>query len=410
MKFLFIGFSEQNANLLSFLIEQNYANVKCVCIERQALDQNSTFTLPNIDAHKDAQYLIINLDGVGMLSYQSRHKASLLEFIGNRIAIITTRMSIDSWQEALSDSEHILCLQAPYNRNTMLDTLSAMVSKNPSKKSTAIESHNNSPSLESDTEELSKSQSRQPLEHNELVNHDNNQAQKLIEQILSHHFGGAYQSPMVKEFSKIFYQSRPFILRTGRFQVLIDPAHNMAVSLDFARVLDYLEIAKNQVQFINSITIEPIDGQQLARHLQEFQNKQAKKQTLSALLLQIYHAILPNNIETTTKDLQVKVKFMPNFTNLDDIPSHTQEIIAACLSSPRTLDDLYTIFNHVNPLKLNRIFILMILSKIADLDVLNSPRKTTLLSSNNGLTDKNHDVNKANKTGFFRRLLNKLAH
>lgn len=53
MKLLLIGFSEQNANLLSFLIQQNFKGIQCDYVERN-LTTDLRFALPTLtDAQKN---------------------------------------------------------------------------------------------------------------------------------------------------------------------------------------------------------------------------------------------------------------------------------------------------------------------------------------------------------------------
>ena len=80
MKLLLVGFSEQNANLLSFLIQQNFKDVNCIHIDR-GLTSDLKFVLPEIpNEHKEARGFIINLGGVGMLSYQHQHSQMIMEY------------------------------------------------------------------------------------------------------------------------------------------------------------------------------------------------------------------------------------------------------------------------------------------------------------------------------------------
>ena len=132
------------------------------------------------------------------------------------------------------------------------------------------------------------------------------------------------------------------------------------------------------------------------------------------MLWQIYQAILPTDIQTQARNLQIKVKFMPNFATLEDTPSYTQAVISSCLSLPKTLDELYIIFSEIKTDSLNRIFLLAVLSKIVDMDILATPRQHDEVTVSQTLTipsnqHKNDGVNKAVKTGFFRRLLSKLS-
>lgn len=427
MKLLFVGFSEQNANLLSFLIQQNFTHIDCVYIERN-LTQDLKFSLPIIpNEHKDAQGMIINLDGVGMLSYQTRHQESLSKYIKQLPTLLTTRMAIHPWQESLGENGHILYLQAPYNKDSILDVLKQLIEQGkhgtPAIEAMLIttdaiqhsnpEASNEKPSPAATDAQVAQA-NKQSLFDNTLMLAPNNKEQALIENVLSEHFNAVYQTPLIKEFGKLFFQEQPFILRASRYYMLVDASNNLVISTNIARMLDYFTVAKNHEQFSSSITIEVLDNQQYSAQLHELERLDAKKYALNTLLWQIYHAILPEDIQTQAQNLQLKIKFMPNFASLEDTPSYTQAVISSCLSIPKTLDELYIIFGEIKPENINRIFLLAVLSKIVDLDVLATPRADNQISINQILKtqhkeQKNDGVNKAAKTGFFRRLLNKLS-
>lgn len=417
MKLLFIGFSEQNANLLSFLIQQNFTHIDCVYVERN-LTQDLKFSLPIIpNQHKDAQAMIVNLDGVGMLSYQTRHKDNLEKYIKQLPTLLTTRMAIYPWQESLEQHANIFYLQAPYNKDSMLFVLHQLIncSKHISSTTTNANLTNDAPTNHQTTTVITAhTDKKQSLFDSALIQAPNNKEQALIDKVLTKNFNAAYQTPLIKEFGKVFFQGQPFILRASRYYMLVDTNSNLAVSTNIARILDYFSVAKNHEQFSSSITIEVLSNEQYLAHLQELERLDAKKYALNTLLWQIYHAILPDEIQTQARNLQIKVKFMPNFASLEDTPNYTQAVISSCLSIPKTLDELYVIFSEIKAEHINRIFLLAVLSKIVDLDVLATPRTDNQISINQILKtqhkkQKNDGVNKATKTGFFRRLLKKLS-
>lgn len=421
MKFLFIGFSEQNANLLSFLIQQNFAHIECVYIERN-LTQDLKFSLPDIpNEHQDAKGLIINLDGVGMLSYQSQHKDSLLNYTREYPTLLSTRMPIETWQSAFADAQHIFYLQAPYNKDNMLAVLQTLVQytkthplHNPAQPILGDLLPPQTESVAPPKTTHQESDKKQPLAQSSLLEKPNNQAQNIIENVLSQYFSLVYEAPLVRAFSKLFFQDTPFVLRASRYYILVDAKNNLVMSTNIARVLDYFTVAKNHEQFANSITIEPLNDSEYLTYIQELESLYAKKYALNTLLWQIYQAILPTDIQTQARNLQIKVKFMPNFATLEDTPSYTQAVISSCLSLPKTLDELYIIFSEIKTDSLNRIFLLAVLSKIVDMDILATPRQHDEVTVSQTLTipsnqHKNDGVNKAVKTGFFRRLLSKLS-
>ncbi|TWV80924.1 hypothetical protein [Moraxella sp. VT-16-12] len=421
MKLLFVGFSEQNANLLSFLIEQHFTNIQCVYIERD-LTSDLRFALPNIPSqHQDAQGLIINLGGIGMLSYQHQHKAALLNFTQNRPTLLTTRTPIDVWQEALTEFGHYIYIQSPYSKDTILPVLQQLIDKGElfSPLADTIQ-HSNDEILDDisvattpapiPTPKPKETDRKQPLSDNTLLQKPNNKEQSILDAVLGEHFKDIYYLPMVRQLCQLFWQDEPFLLKTSRYEALIDPTRNLLISTNVARIIDYLTIAKSHDEFANSITVEPLDTATYQEHTDRLQEHDAKKYALNTLIWQMYQAILPEEINTTAHNLQIKLKFMPNLNDIEDLPSYTQAVMASCLSTPKTLSDIYTLFSEAHTGKLNRLCLLAIISKTVDLDSLQlvSPQHVSGFIPETA-PKKNDGVAKATKTGFFKRLLRKLA-
>lgn len=417
MKLLLIGFSEQNANLLTFLVQQHFKGVDCVHIERN-LTADLRFELPPVPSeHHNASGLVINLGGIGMSAYQTKHKESLSAYTQNRPTLLTTLAPIESWHEGLLGQTHYFYLQSPYNKDTILPVLQKLMNASfvfHSKQQKPEPSVAETAPMRSKQEDTTKQSTnktepelKQSLFDNTLLNAPNTPSQAVIEKVLKEQFNSVYELPMVKAFSKLFYQQEPFVLKTSRYDVLIDPQRNLAISTNIARVIDYLGIAKTHPEFVSSIAIEPLDKTNHAEYTKKLESQNAKKYVLNALLWQIYHAILPDEIETMAHNLQIKVKFMPNLADVEGTPSYAQAVMASCLSVPKSLDTLYTLFSEATNSALNRLFLLAMLSKIIDLDILTAQPAQNRHQSD--IPNKNDGVNKATKTGFFQRLLSKLS-
>lgn len=421
MKLLFVGFSEQNANLLSFLIEQNFTGVNCVYVERD-LTSDLRFVLPNIpEEHQDAQGLIVNLGGIGMLSYQHQHKDSLIAFTQNRPTLLTTRTPIGVWKEAFMGFHQYLYIQSPYSKDTILPVLQTLVEKAELFTPQAplpkpqdndgfdVASVVSALKSEPKPKEIDR---KEPLASNTLLQKPNNKEQNILDAILGEHFKDVYHLPMVRQLCQLFWQNEPFLLKTSRYEALIDPLNNLLLSSNIARILDYLTLAKSHDEFANSITIEPLDDTAYQNHTQRLLGNDAKKYALNTLIWQIFQAILPEEINTTAHNLQIKIKFMPNLSEIGDLPSYTQAVMASCLSTPKTLGNLYTLFSEAPTGKLNRLCLLAIISKAVDLDSLELIHPEAIHMDNfvpEMTAKKNDGVTKATKTGFFKRLLSKLA-
>ncbi len=424
MKLLLIGFSEQNANLLSFLIQQNFKDIQCDYVERHLTD-DLRFALPILtDSHKAAKGMIIDLGGVGMLSYHDNHKKTLTDFTKQYPTLLTTRMSIDVWQDALTDISTYLYIQSPYNKEGILPILQKLIKKTESfypEQDDLNEQILSKPIVEVPKFATHTPKSatvaaplKQSLFDNTVLNSPDNRQQAVVSNVLLKYFNEVYHTPMVKELAKLCLQNEPFLLRTSRYEVLIAPEQSLAISSNIARVLDYFTVAKNHDEFAKSITVEFLNNKQYMEELGRLSGDNGKKYGLNTLLWQIYQIILPNDIETTAHNLQIKLKFMPNLADIKDIPNYVQAVLASCLSIPKSLGHLYILFNEATPTMINRLYLLAVLSKTADLDVVAVLKTDDDIPLNQGLTlparnDKNEGVNKAGKTGFFQRLLSKLA-
>jgi hypothetical protein len=424
MKLLLIGFSEQNANLLSFLIQQNFKGIQCDYVERN-LTTDLRFALPTLtDAQKTAQGMIIDLGGVGMLSFQDSHKQTLTDFTQNYPTLLTTRMPIDVWQDALANVSQYLYIQSPYNKDGILPILQNLIKKshgfNPDQinldEQIATKITADVPKIATHTPKPATTVAalKQPLFDNTIVNAPDDRQQAVVSNILLKYFNNVYHAPMLKELAKLCLQNEPFLLRTSRYEVLIAPDQNLAVSSNIARVLDYFTVAKNHDEFAKSITVEILNKKQYLEELNRLSGDNGKKYNLNTLLWQIYQTLLPDDIETTAHNLQIKLKFMPNLADIKDIPNYVQAILASCLSTPKSLGHLYVLFSEAPPSIINRLYLLSVLSNVADLDVVAVLKADDNISLDQGLelsalNDKNDGINKAGKAGFFKRLLNKLA-
>lgn len=266
---------------------------------------------------------------------------------------------------------------------------------------------------------------------------------RLYEEIIQHHFPSLSQLTNNRSMDHlllaIFSQYTPFAIKSSEHLILVHPEKKMAVCDDFDAVLTIYrqhDIASLNLMF----TLYNMDDHAFEQALVKMQQKNlAEMMVLNTLLWQIYDAMLPQTITYTNHQLQLKVKYMPNFSMMHDVPSHLNHVLAVCLKQPKTLHDLQRIFDDIAPEKLNKFLLIAILADVADVEVLQMSHKNALSLSQqhkqhsgsiekstvingskqkekekqNG-TDKqqptfNMGVKKALRNNFFRRMLRKLS-
>lgn len=265
---------------------------------------------------------------------------------------------------------------------------------------------------------------------------------RLYEEIIEHHFPSLSQLTNNRSMDHlllaIFSQYTPFAIKSNEHLILVHPEKKMAVCDDFDAVLTIYrqhDIASLNLMF----TLYNMDDHAFEQALVKMQQKNlADMMVLNTLLWQIYDAMLPQTITYTYHQLQLKVKYMPNFSMMHDVPSHLNHVLAVCLKQPKTLHDLQCVFDDIAPEKLNKFFLIAILADVADVEVLQMSHKNALSLSqknkqNSDAMDKstvingkqkekekengidkqqpkfNMGVKKALKNNFFRRMLRKLS-
>ena len=166
---------------------------------------------------------------------------------------------------------------------------------------------------------------------------------------------------------------------------------------------------------VNTPQLSLLSDDEYYDRLQQLYDKGAKKQALTTLLWQIADEVIRQDEPSGEHNLALKVNYIPNFSAMRQVPSYVNSVMSACLSKPRRIDELQELFPQLRYQHLNRVFILSILSGVSDVSVLQSSAaidataQTERSATEQEAPTNNKDIKKANRTGFFKRLLSKLA-
>lgn len=242
-------------------------------------------------------------------------------------------------------------------------------------------------------------------------------------QLLKKHFSSVNNQQFIHELLGFFAKTTPFIIKVHRTRTLVHPLQGYAISEDLPKILEYLSLTKSYNLLYNVLKVTEINEQEAEQYLQGLKKLGGRQISISAMLWQVFQTVLNEDVAYDGHQLSLKLKFMPNLSHLGDIDTSIGLVFATCLSMPKTIDQLKYFFPNISENRLNTILFLSILSQMADFSVINSQvtSKTATQSSTakvhhqviepDANSDKqlNTDVSRAKKTGFFKRLLNKLS-
>lgn len=243
--------------------------------------------------------------------------------------------------------------------------------------------------------------------------------QEIISDIVNDCFPNVCQVDLVSTLIDIFTQVSPIMMRVGRYRMLINTQQQFAMVDNLERVLDYFSVVSNSAGFGHSFSSELLDDEVRHRHFfEQMQQNQCRQYPLNFVMWQIFSQLIPTWVNVEKHHLQLKTKFIPNFSMMQNVSIYAHSVLASCMNTPKTIHELDQIFEQASLSELNRILLLSILTGVADTDVLLLSHKhqkgleaqiqeSTL--PKNPKIQQTTDVKRANKTGFFKRLLKKLG-
>lgn len=409
MKILLIGFSKPNANAITMFVVRNYPNYHCVSIERNFDGLN--LCLPNLSHEESkAEVMLINLKDVGMVNFSQDNAQTLLSFIGNRASLLIGRNDLEKWQALdILSGKYVGTLQSPYNLESMSTALKVLLESITSDETT----HNNVATIDNHLHSNSDDEMVAKIEHEQnlgTVSTVSEKTNKFIHKLLDVHFN-IPQNKLLHKFVEITETEGVFKITIGSSILFVHHEKNLALVIDLDNVLRYCALLSDRLTLVDKITMTPITEEEFDKIFEGSPQNGYKKYALSSTLLwQVYSAALPDLINTPRHNLLLKMRYMPNFASKKNIPMYIHTAVSSCLISPKSLSQLSVhLEDENNYALLNRVFLLAILSGAADVDILRQSFEQSDAAISVEKRQENEGVQKAQKTGFFKRLLSKLS-
>lgn len=455
MNLLLIGFSEQNATAIRMLCKRDFQSIQSFFISRQFSTQMNLILPRRDQILVAADAFIIDLEGVGMTRYSREAQADLLEFIDNKPTILASRRDLSDWKILEQHSNaSVFYLSVPYSINDVLRTIqsdkimsdraldkqesvssaSGVSSKDVDSlfaasnflqsSSTSSDSKNQSATsrlderLDSNISQISPDDEKRLSSINSNKDHAIGKNQpniNILDSVLQQYFAAVYDTILVQSVLSVFAQKQPVVLQVDKYELLIDPVErSVLMDTDITRVVDYFCIVgahKYALSTTDRVKVKPISNEHYMQKSQQLSTSGHKKYALSTIFWQLAAEVSFKDISSVNSSLQLKIKYIPNFAVMRFVPSYVYPVLAACLNKVRTVTELQTLFPELSLRQLNHIILLCILSGVADEDTLVAD-PMQVANSQQQIVDEKHintDIRQANRTGFFKRLLQKLS-
>lgn len=432
LKILLAGFSTPSASALTLLLQRNYPQVEPIVLER-CFTKDLRLTLPPLKAGDGGAFAtIINLDGVGMSLFNEQHIKTLVEFIDFRAVLLLTRSNIGQWQNAdFLPHGSSFFLSTPYTKQDMEAVLTNFIDVATNLQENPANAAQNRAAISKKAIKYLGSDESDTISHIESVDPEKERSEnsRFIQSVIDTCFSGACPNNVMYELIDIFSQEHPFKVVVGNQTVYVYPKKSIALVENLERLLDYFSVAGNCQVLKTRITNIAMTDAEFDRVANNIKNEGYRRYSLNSFLWQIYSVILPPRLNVPKNNLRLKIRYMPNFAGMQEIPEYIHAVVSSCLVSSKNLDQLDEMFGEItqkNPTALRRVFLLAILSGSADIDVLrrsfyiSNPVEAILEAKAKAQTSEiqvepesditpNKGVAQATKTGFFKRLLSKLS-
>lgn len=237
----------------------------------------------------------------------------------------------------------------------------------------------------------------------------------ILDSVLQQYFAAVYDTILVQSVLSVFAQKQPVVLQVDKYELLIDPVErSVLMDTDITRVVDYFCIVGTHKYALSStdrVKVMPISNERYMQKSQQLSISGHKKYALSTIFWQLAAEVDFKDIPNVVNTLQLKIKYIPNFAMMRFVPSYIYPVLAACLNKVRTVTELQTLFPELSLRQLNHIILLCILSGVVDEGTLVADPMQVATSQQQIVDEKyiNTDIRQANRTGFFKRLLQKLS-
>lgn len=399
LKLLLIGFTQANANVIQIFIEMTFKDIHVDTIVRATGEQSLNLAMLN---EQQSDVFIIDFEGVGLDTQDKSIEQTLTKYTNGKPILFISRQP--SMIVSLPNSEW---LTTPYTRQQMNDSLTSLLEK--------INFYNfatNSPVTSQSQSAIANQQSKQTAPQNQnLENIENTASQeetKKIFDILADVFGKLHEQPFF-DFTKKLQLSNDFLqVNINQYEIYFNPKDNSVITQNLERMADSFIIGLRKESIVYEILDKPSFQQKTAQLLAQGAKQYALSQLIWVVGLEIVQT--KRDAYGETHQLKFEARYMPNIANV--APKYVTPLIASCLGRARGLSDFNSMFPHLTNAQINHVMILLTMSQVIRIEtLLNSVKQSTSLLPKQTMMNhqSNQGVQKANKTGFLRRLLSKLG-
>lgn len=455
LKLLLVGFTEQNANVIQMFIELTFNNVRVSRVSR--LPETSAQKMPELTVmEKESDIFLMDAESIGIDPNQSiAAHTTFSEKLPNKAILLITRQTLPE-ATAAAEMPNFQWLSVPYTRKQMADKMQQLISIASLKQTqtatkevddtspSVIAEPSNNPQLsqiakkandisqKSDSDSLAQQGTHQnpsafgEQSQDELPLAESKHTDAMF-QLLAKTFNGLSDTPFF-EFAQGIYGVKDYtVLDINGHLIYIDPLEKTAIVDRVERVIDHFMIGKNiRNSFVNRQVLSEHEYiTRTARHLEN----DSKKLTLGQLIWYVGLEMIPRNAFNQTHQLPIEVRYMPNLSGIKFVPTTVLPLIASALGRVRTLTDFNQLFPNLTNAQVNKIIILLVMSHSVNSAVLLSHTdiaatvsrteaastpsvavKDKISQANTQANNvKNTGIEKAQRTGFLKRLLGKLG-
>lgn len=395
LKLLLIGFTQTNANVIQIFIEMTFKDIHVDAIIKPTNTQ--TLNLNDLPQSTQSEVFIIDFEGVGLDLEDKNIVQTLADYTNGKPILFISRQQ--SMPVALPNYEW---LTTPYTRQQMNDSLTSLLSKTPSYYTNPV------PSTFSQTVQPNVS-NNPPVEQGIDSTISPNDVKKVFD-VLMDVFGNIHEQPFFNFVKDLQLSQECIQVTINQHDMYFNPKDKSIISLNLERMADSFIVGLRK----ESILFTKLDSNTFQQKSAYLLAQGAKQYTLSQLVWLIGLDIIQAKRDAYGEihPLKFEARYMPNIAHIHSVPKYVVPLIASCLGRVRGLSDFNSMFPQLTNAQINQVMILLTMSQAIRVETLLDSVKqstATTLPTNMPNSQSNLGVQKANKTGFFRRLLSRLG-
>ena len=405
---LLIGFTETNANVIQIFIEMTFKDIYVDTIIRHLND--SPLSLPVLtEEHHKNDVFIIDFEGAG-LDLSDKNIAKNLEIYtrGKPILFVSRQNSVVP--VSLVEYEW---LTVPYNRQQMTERVKKVLSNvtvQPLKPNTY------EPNIQKPPVATQKPPKEEPvIDVNTTANISpvkaNNDDIKAIFDVLIRAFPEINEQQFFHFIKRLQSVNAFNSVTINNYQMYLNPIDKSIITASLERISDNFMVGAG-VRNENIVFVQ-MDASSFRQKTASQLAAGAKQYTLAQVVWFIGLEMMQVNRNAfgQSHHLKFEARYMPNFAGIKFTPNYLTLLIASCLGRARSLVDFGTLFPQLTNAQVNQILILLAMSNNINKDILVQSANATTASTvaNKVDTTNNTGIQKAQKTGFLKRLLSRLG-